>query len=296
VTQRRARFGSHSALALKEFSRIRKDLHEKITLPKDGHFHNEELRIMKGKQRKYRGLVSSDWNECLAPCGPFDFISFTYPSLASDLAGTFKKYTGNEISLSDATGRIASLLPAPIGEEQMDAYLDACFETYQGVPELMEWCSSNSVLFMINTTGMQGYFQRVFTKGRLPHAPVVSAHPMIRYQEAGIGTCQRYDLLEIQDKPKNTEEVMNAWGVPPGKTILIGDSGGDGPHFDWGAKAGAFLVGSMTKWSLARYCREKEIRINLYLGPRYSQGEKRKEALERDVDFTDLIPKIEQLL
>jgi hypothetical protein len=71
---------------------------------------------------------------------------------------------------------------------------------------------------------------------------------------------------------------------------------GDGPHFDWGAKAGAFLVGSMTKWSLARYCREKEIRINLYLGPRYSQGEKRKEALERDVDFTDLIPKIEQLL
>ena len=35
---------------------------------------------------KYQALVSSDWNGCLAPCGPFDFISFAYPRLKSDLA------------------------------------------------------------------------------------------------------------------------------------------------------------------------------------------------------------------
>ena len=244
----------------------------------------------------YRALVSSDWNECLAPCGPFDFISFTCPSLVSSLAGIFKKYTGNEISLSEATSRIASLLPSPIGEEQMDAYLNARFETYPGVPELMEWCSRNSVLFMINTTGMQGYFQRVFTKGLLPSVPVVSAHPMIRYKDAGIGNCQRYDLLEIQDKPKNTEEVMSAWRIPPERTILIGDSGGDGPHFEWGAQAGAFLVGSMTKWSLAQYCKRKGIEIDCYFGPRYAHGEERQEEMERKVDFTDLIAKIERRL
>lgn len=251
---------------------------------------------MNKKHGKYHALVSSDWNECLAPCGPFDFISFTYPSLASGLGGIFKKYTGNEISLSEAAGRIASLLPAPVAEKEMDAYLNARFETYRGVPELMEWCSKHSVLFMINTTGMQGYFQRVFTKGLLPRVPVVSAHPMIRYKDAGIGTRQWYDLLEIQDKPKNTEEVMSAWGIPPGRTIVIGDSGGDGPHFEWGTQAGAFLLGSMTKWSLAQYCKRKGIEIDYYFGPRYAQGEERQEALEKQVDFTDLIPKIERLL
>jgi 2-hydroxy-3-keto-5-methylthiopentenyl-1-phosphate phosphatase len=243
-----------------------------------------------------RALVSSDWNECLAPCGPFDFMAFTFPPLSRQLASVFEKYTANEISLSEATRRIVSILPAPITEEQMDAYLEARFETYRGVPELIEWCSMKGVLFMLNTTGAQGYFQRVFSKGLLPPVPVVSAHPMIRYEEAGKTPPQWYGLSDIHDKPKNTREVMKTRGIPPGKTILIGDSGGDGPHFEWGAKAGAFLVGSMTKWSLAQYCRNKEIRIDGYIGPRYAQGEKRKEDLEREVDFTDLIPKIEEWL
>lgn len=251
---------------------------------------------MKEKHRKYRALLSSDWNECLAPCGPFDFISFNYPSLNSDLASIFKKYTGNKISLQEATRRIASILPATITKEQMDAYLDARFETYNGVPEMVEWCIKNAVLFMINTTGMQGYFRRVFRKGLLPPVPVVSAHPMIRYKEAENMTAQWYDLFEIQDKAKNTEEVMITWRIPPHKTILIGDSGGDGPHFEWGARAGAFLVGSMTKWSLAQYCESRGIEINGYVGPCYAQGEERNEGLEKKVDFTELIPKIEQFL
>jgi 2-hydroxy-3-keto-5-methylthiopentenyl-1-phosphate phosphatase len=253
-------------------------------------------RFTNRKSGRYRALVSSDWNECLAPCGPFDFISFTYPSLGSVLASIFKKYTGNEVTLSEATCRIASLLPAPVTETQMDAYLDACFETYRGVPELIEWCSRNDVLFMINTTGMQGYFQRIFKKGLLPHVPVVSAHPMIRYDDQEKTTSQWYDLFEIHDKPKNTQEVMKIRAIPPEKTILMGDSGGDGPHFEWGAKAGAFLVGSMTKWSLAQYCKAGEVKIGWYLGPRYAKGGEKKEAIEKKVDFTDLIPKIERLL
>jgi hypothetical protein len=38
----------------------------------------------------------------------------------------------------------------------MDSYLDECFETYGGVPELMEWCEKKDILFMINTTGLRG--------------------------------------------------------------------------------------------------------------------------------------------
>ena len=258
--------------------------------------YDEGLWIMNGKHQEYRALVSSDWNECLAPCGPFDFISFTHPLLSPELASIFNKYTGNEITLSEAAARIASILPAPVTEEQMDAYLDECFETYQGVPELMEWCSKKHVLFMINTTGAQGYFQRVFRKGLLPHVPVVSAHPTVKYEEEGNTSPEWCDLLEIQDKAKNTQEVMATRAIPPDKTILMGDSGGDGPHFEWGAKAGAFLVGSMTKWSLAQYCKNRGIKIDLYFGPRYSQEETRKEEKERKVNFLDLIPRIENLI
>jgi hypothetical protein len=32
-------------------------------------------------KHKYKGMISSDWNECLAPCGPFDPIAFAYPEL-----------------------------------------------------------------------------------------------------------------------------------------------------------------------------------------------------------------------
>ena len=42
---------------------------------------------------KYNGMVSSDWNECLAPCGPFDPISFAYPELEAGLSVIFGKYT-----------------------------------------------------------------------------------------------------------------------------------------------------------------------------------------------------------
>jgi phosphoglycolate phosphatase-like HAD superfamily hydrolase len=250
---------------------------------------------MKTRDRKYRGLISSDWNECLAPSGPFDFINFTYPLLGPELKEIFKAYTGNHIPLSEATRRIASLLPASITEEQTDAFLDASFATYRGVPELIEWCSSKDILFMINTTAVQGFFQRAFKKGLLPNVPVVCAHPMIKYKEEGKTTCQWYDLLEIQDKPVNTQKVLREWGIPPDKAVVIGDSGGDGPHFEWGTRVGAFLIGSMTKWSLNKYCSKRGVEVSLYFGLRYSKGEKRKEEVEMTINFMDLMPVIEGL-
>jgi 2-hydroxy-3-keto-5-methylthiopentenyl-1-phosphate phosphatase len=251
---------------------------------------------MKTKDRKYRALISTDWNQCLAPSGPFDFITFIYPSLDPEVKAVFKAYTGNHISLSEAIRRIAILLPKMITEEQMDTYLDERFVTYQGVPELIEWCNKNDVLFMVNTTGMQGYFQRAFKKKLLPRVSVVSAHPMIKFKEEGNMPGQWYDLLEIQDKPKNTQAVMRASNIPPEKVILIGDSGGDGPHFEWGARAGAYLIGSMTKESLSKYCRRSGIEINLQFGLSTLKRQITDPEKEMRVDFMDLPPFIAGML
>jgi len=238
--------------------------------------------------KKYKAMVSSDWNECLAPCGPFDCISFAYPRLKSDLTDIFRQYTGNLISLGEAAGQIRELLPEPITPDQMDAYLEESFTTYTGVPELIEWCASNNILFMINTTGMIGYFQRIFAKYLLPPVPVISAHPMIRYPQNTSDSWQVFKVLETRDKSKNTGEVARSLAIPAGKIILLGDSGGDGPHFEWGAAIGAFLIGSMTKPSLDNYCRTKNIEIDLRFGLDYSRHERASLREEVQLNFMDL--------
>ena len=238
-------------------------------------------------------MISSDWNECLAPCGPFDPIAFACPELEEELSGIFRLYTGNLISLSEATRRIGGLLPKPITERQMDAYLDASFITYRGVAELIRWCTRRDILFMINTTGMQGYFQRVMAKGLLPPGIVVAANPMISYP--GL-VMEMYEVREIEDKAKNTAAVLQKYGIPAEKLIIMGDSGGDGPHFSWGASVGAHLVGSMTKPSLEKYCREKGIKINTRFGVTYSEGEKKDPKREMEADFMGLVPVIENVL
>ncbi len=242
---------------------------------------------------KYDGMISSDWNECLAPCGPFDPIAFADPELEADLSGIFRLYTGNQMSLSEATRRIGGLLPKPITEKQMDAYLEASFVTYKGVTDLILWGVKNDILFMINTTGMQGYFQRAMAKGLLPQGMVVSANPMISYPGQEM---EMYEVREIRDKAKNTETVMRLHGIPPNRVILIGDSGGDGPHFEWGASAGAHLIGSMPKPSLESYCRKKGTNINTRFGVNYSEGEKKDLGREMEVDFMGLVPVIEKVL
>jgi 2-hydroxy-3-keto-5-methylthiopentenyl-1-phosphate phosphatase len=246
--------------------------------------------------KHYKAMVSSDWNECLAPCGPFDCISFAYPRLEADLAAVFRQYTGNLISLGEAIGQIRELLPEPITPDHMDAYLDESFTTYTGVPELIEWCASNSILFMINTTGMIGYFQRILAKGLLPPVPVVSAHPMISYpQNTGV-SCRVYELLETRDKGNNTGKAARSQAIPAAKIILLGDSGGDGPHFEWGAAAGAYLIGSMTKPSLYAYCRKKDIEIDLRFGLDYSRREKRNPQEESQVNFMALTTTIKEIV
>ena len=175
----------------------------------------------------------------------------------------------------------------------MDAYLDASFATYRGVVDLIRWCAENQILFVINTTGMQGYFQRAMEKGLLPRGIVVAANPMISYP--GTGT-EMYEVGEIEDKAKNTETVMRAHGISPNKVIIMGDSGGDGPHFAWGASVGAHLVGSMTKESLDKYCKSKGIEIGTRFGVTYSEGAKRDTGREMEVDFMGLVAVVERVM
>lgn len=245
---------------------------------------------------KYKALVSSDWNECLAPCGPFDPISFAFPDLTTELTRIFRQYTANEISLTEATRRISVIMPDSVSPEQMDAYLEASFLTYRGVPELVEWCHGRNILFMVNTTGLQGYFQRVFAKNLLPPVPVVAANPIIRF--VGVENDSRYELevMEIEDKPKNTELVRRSHGIPMEKVVVIGDSGGDGPHFQWAAENGAFLIGSMTKSSLYLYCKKSEISVHKHFGISYESTGPRKLDREMEVNFMDLAYLIEALL
>jgi hypothetical protein len=248
------------------------------------------------KEESFKAIISSDWNQCLAPCGPFDPITYSYPHLTLDLTTIFKEYTGNKISLGMANKRIEKLLPEPISIQQMDAYLDDSFITYKGVPDLIDWCLKNKILFMINTTGLMGYFQRIFAKKLLPRVPVISANAMLRYPALGTDPPHMYELYEIQDKGKNTEAALKSFGISEKKIVIIGDSGGDGPHFEWGAKHGAYMIGSMAKHSLTNYCIKKNMEINLLFGPAYRIGEERNGETEMLVDFMELSSVFESIL
>jgi 2-hydroxy-3-keto-5-methylthiopentenyl-1-phosphate phosphatase len=251
---------------------------------------------MESMHKAYKAIISSDWSECLAPCSPFDFISFNYPQLTTRLEAIFKQYTGNHISLGEAARQIQKMLPDPITENQMDAYLDHSFSTYPGVPELIEWCLSKDILFMINTTGMAGYFQRICAKGLLPGIPLLSAHPMVRYPRQNSDPYHIYSLFEIKDKAKNTEAAIKTHQIPPNKIIIMGDSGGDGPHFEWGARVNAFLIGSMTKPSLENYCLTRKIKINFKFGISRAQSQNKDLKKEMQVNFMDLSSCIQAVL
>ncbi len=238
--------------------------------------------------QKYKAIVSSDWSECLSPNGPFDPIAFNYPELESKLKRIFRAYTGNAISLKNAIGEIERLLPKDFSVARMDAYLDAQFQTYKGVPELIEWCLSRDILFMINTTSTQGYFQRVFAKGLLPKVPFVAANAMIHFSDPAEVTRYKYLVTEIDDKPKNTAAVMREFKIPANRVIVIGDSGGDGPHFQWAFNRGAFLIGSMTKNSLSQYCLSRGIRISKSFGISYGPAAVRNLEEEMAFDVREL--------
>ena len=251
---------------------------------------------MTAKNLNFKAIVSSDWSECLSPSGPFDFMWFVYPELETELRDIFTQYTGNVISLGIASQKIKQMLPAHITEEEMDAYLDNAFMTYRGVPDLIDWCLSKNILFMINTTGMIGYFQRVFARGLFPKVPVLSANPMVRYHGQESDPDYIYDLFETRDKAKNTAAVARQYNISTDKIVLMGDSGGDGPHFEWGSENGAYLIGSMTKHSLKSYCQFRDIHIDLQFGLSYSDGEEKNPQKEIQVDFRELSLRIAEML
>lgn len=237
---------------------------------------------------KYIGLVSSDWNECLAPSGPFDPVAYLYPDLKKELDGIFKSYTSNEIPLSLAVSQINGILPKTFSPDQMDAYLDASFAIYNGVVEMIEMLASKNILFMINTTGAQGFFQRIIDRKLIPPAPIVASNPFIKF--AGVETDPRfqYQVLETSDKASNTDSVMKKLGLTAAKVVIIGDSGGDGPHFAWGSSVGACLVGSMTKTSLTNYCRNNEVNMDRQFGIVYRENQARDLEGESRFDFREL--------
>lgn len=244
-------------------------------------------------RQQYRAIVSSDWNECLAPCGPFDYIAFTFPELKPALVDIFKLYTGNHITLKGAMKKVIALLPEPVSVEQMDAYLDASFKMYTGVADLMKWCRSQKILFMINTTGAVGYFQRAFFKNLLPCLPAISAYPEPHFPKEASDPEQVYPLFETTDKGRHTEKTAHKMGVPLKRIVIMGDSGGDGPHFKWGTEIGAFLIASMPKPSLQQYCRKEGIQPDYYFGQAYSEGETIDHASEMGFNFMDLVAVIE---
>lgn len=244
----------------------------------------------------YKAVVSSDWNGCLAPTGPFDIISFLFPHLETKLAGIFQAYTGNTISLGEAAQAVKDLIPEPISQDQMDAYLERFFTTYNGVPELIEWCLDQNILFMINTTGFQGFFQRVVGKNMLPPIPVISAHPLIRYSIVPSGHLMCLDLLETSDKGKNTNMVVKQFNIPRAKIIIMGDSGGDGPHFQWGFRREALLVGCVTKPTLLTYCHDHNIPIDCHFPPLNEGNQQVAHTIPPYPDFRDLIGVIDKFI
>ena len=237
----------------------------------------------------YNGMVSSDWSQCLSPSGPFDPLIYLYPDLRPELSLIFKQYTGNEITLGHAIDQVNAMLPGWPSYDQLDLYLEACFETYAGVPELIRWCRRNGILFMVNTTGFAAYFQRVLTKGLLPPIDVLSAQSKWHFGSGQTAPIHQADLKEVEDKAHNSAAIAKKFSIPNNKIVLMGDSGGDGPHFEWGATIGATLIGSMTKPSLRKFCSDRQISIHHQTGHTYQSGESISIDKESRYDFRSVI-------
>lgn len=237
----------------------------------------------------YNAMVSSDWSQCLSPNGPFDPLIHLYPDLEPELSLIFKQYTGNAITLGRAIDQVNVMLSGWPSSDQLDLYLDACFATYTGVPELIRWCRHNRILFMVNTTGFAAYFQRVLSKELLPMVDVLSAQSKWRFSSGQPTPIHLIDLKEVEDKAHNTAAIAKQFSIPGDRIVLMGDSGGDGPHFDWGATIGATLIGSMTKPSLRKFCSGRQITIHHRVGHTYQSGEPISTDKERGYDFRSVI-------
>jgi hypothetical protein len=89
---------------------------------------------------------------------------------------------------------------------------------------------------------------------------------------------------------------MRSFNIPDDSLIIMGDSGGDGPHFKWGASNNSFLVANMIKASLQHYCDKNNISIDLRFGLSYKNGETKDLRKEMQVNYMDLVPVIEDFI
>lgn len=238
---------------------------------------------------RFRYLVASDWSECLSPNGPFDALIHTWPDLEQDLTRIFSAYTSNAISLSSAVEQIKALLPGELSAEAMDAFLEEKFAAYANLSGLIHRCLERGIAFMINSTGPIGYFQRAIARGFLPRIPLLSAHPFLRYSPSPTDPEHVFELREIEDKGNNTRAALNELGIPPHRTAVVGDSGGDGPHFAWAAENGALRVAVNPKASLERYCAERGITIHARAGIAYRPGQPRDPEAEAQTDLNEVL-------
>ncbi len=246
--------------------------------------------------KTYNGMISSDWSQCLSPNGPFDPLDYLYPDLKPDLTRIFRQYTGNEIPLGLAIDQVSAIVPDWPAADQLDRYLSSRFATYAGVPQLIQWCRRHKILFMVNTTGFAAYFQRVVANGMLPAIDVLSAQSKWRLTAQESSSMHLIELQEIEDKARNSAVIARKFSIPGHRIAVMGDSGGDGPHFEWGAAIGATLIGSMTKPSLRRYCSDRRILIHHEIGHIYQAGESISKDKESDVDFRSLIGILEPVM
>jgi len=240
------------------------------------------------RQERFQYLVASDWSECLSPNGPFDPLIHAWPDLESDLGRIFSRYTANEISLSRAIEELQARLPGELPGQAMDAFLEENFAAYANLSWLIHWCLDRGIAFMINSTGSMGYFQRALALGLLPRIPLLSAHPFLRYAPEDSDPENIFELHEIEDKAKNTRAALNELDIPPHRAAVLGDSGGDGPHFAWAAEKGALRVGINTKASLESYCADRGIEINARVGQSYRPGEPRDHEAEARTDLAQV--------
>ena len=170
------------------------------------------------KTDNFRAIISSDWNQCLAPCGPFDPMVYTYPDLTSDLTTIFKEYTNNGISLGTAKQKIKNRLPGPISIRQMDAYLDNSFITYKGVPELIDWCAKNKILF-INASNEYEKHPEVRRLNRLSEEHIKKIVEVYREFKEVEGFSRIVSIEEVKEKDYNLNVSLYVYPEVEGEKI-----------------------------------------------------------------------------
>jgi len=180
----------------------------------DSQIQPSEVSCMERQIRPFRAILSSDWSECLSPSGPFDFIAFTYPQLEPELKEVFGSYTGNLISLGEACIRIKKILPGRLRGN------DGCvsgrsYAVYRGVPELIEWCLGEGVLF----NDQHDRDDRLFSTGvrKWPSAadPGALRQPAVPLPDGRRRSAHHSRSARNPDKGKNTPRWPARWASRP---------------------------------------------------------------------------------